>query len=264
MGREENQSTYVSKKDIKNGLKKLGLKKGDIVCVHSSLSSFGYVEGGADTVIDALLEIVGDVGTIVMPTYSNNRIEVEKSPEETEMGVTWKYKILPFNSDEASCWTGILPETFRKRNGVLRSLHPTHSIAALGSKSREIVEPASQDPQDGWRKLLGFNAYILLIGVNLDSCSSMHLVEDRVKLPNHILDKITPPKWLVEKYPEGEWDFGFGPYPDFLKMEEPCLEHSIMRKAKVGKAILKLVRLEELIDLFEEYMKRDPDQFYRT
>jgi aminoglycoside 3-N-acetyltransferase len=51
------QMTPVTKEDIKKGLIKLGLKKGDIIGVHSSLSRFGYVIGGADTVIDALLEI---------------------------------------------------------------------------------------------------------------------------------------------------------------------------------------------------------------
>ena len=58
---------------------KLGLKKGDIAGVHSSLSSFGYVEGGADAVIDALLKVVGEEGTVVMPTYSDNREEVERT-----------------------------------------------------------------------------------------------------------------------------------------------------------------------------------------
>jgi len=66
----------VSKEDIKASLRELRLKEGDMVGVHSSLSSFGYVEGGVDAVFDALLEVVGEEGTVVMPTYSANRIEV--------------------------------------------------------------------------------------------------------------------------------------------------------------------------------------------
>ena len=73
------EKAHVTKEDIKKGLKRLGLKRGDIVGVHSSLSSFGYVEGGADAVIDALLETVGEEGTIMMPTYSANREDVERS-----------------------------------------------------------------------------------------------------------------------------------------------------------------------------------------
>jgi len=253
----------VSKKDIKTGLRALGLKKGDNVGVHSSLSSFGFVERGADAVIDALLEVVGDEGTIVMPTYSTNRIEVERTPEEIVMGVTWKFKILPFDPKEIPCWTGIIPETFRKRKDALRSLHPTHSIAVIGAKAKEIAEAGKElSALGGWRKLLELNGYILLIGVGLDRCSSMHLAEERFKLPKNILDKITLPQELKEKYPEEGWDVGFGPYPDFTRMEEPYLKQKIMKIVKIGKATVKLARLRNMIDLFAEYLERNPDLFY--
>lgn len=68
----EEPNDYVLKEDIKNGLRKLGIKKGDVIGVHSSLRSFGYVKGGAKAVIDALLEVVGKEGTIAMPTHSSN------------------------------------------------------------------------------------------------------------------------------------------------------------------------------------------------
>jgi aminoglycoside N3'-acetyltransferase len=86
----------VTKEELKRGLRKLGLKEGDTVGVHSSLSSFGYVEGGADAVIDALLEVVGEEGTIVMPTHSSNLEKVELSPEEKAAGISWLFKILPY------------------------------------------------------------------------------------------------------------------------------------------------------------------------
>ena len=123
MNSKTNRSqTHVSKDDIKAGLVKLGLKRGDNVGVHSSLSSFGVVDGGVDTVIDALLEVVRNEGTIVTPTYSTNRIEVGRTPDEAAAGVTWKFKLLPYDPKETSCWTGAIPEAFRKRKGVLRSL----------------------------------------------------------------------------------------------------------------------------------------------
>jgi len=245
---------HVSKEDIKAGLRKLGLRKGDIVGVHSSLSSFGYVEGGADAVIDALLEVVGEEGTIVMPTHSANLLEVERTPEEKAMGVTWLFKILPYDPKETPCRTGTIPETFRKRKGGVRGSHPSNSIAALGPKAEELVE--------GWHKVLEAGGYILLIGVGLSVCTAMHLAEKRVQFPEHILEKITPPKELLEKYPEEEWEWDFGPYPDFSKMEEPCKEHGIMKTVRIGEATVKLLRLRELIDLYAEYLRRDPDSFY--
>jgi len=252
----------VSKDEIKAGLIKLGLESGDSVGVHSSLSSFGYVDGGANAVVDALLEVVGECGTIAMPTYSANLAKVEKTPEEIAIGVLWIYRILPYDPKETPCTTGTIPEAFRKRKGVLRSVHHVFSLAALGPHAQEIIDAGYKDSRQGWKKLLELEGHILLLGVGLENCSAMHLAEERVTLPKHISDKVTAPKWFVDKYPPNEWEWDFGPYPDFAKLEEPCIERGIMKTVKVGKATLKLVKLRELIDLYVEYLKTSPDLFY--
>lgn len=244
----------VRKEDIKRGLMKLGLRKGDTVGVHSSLSSFGHVKGGADAAIDALVETVGRQGNIVMSTHSANLSEDKRTPEEKAMGVSWLCKILPYNPDTTPVRTGIIPETFRKRKGVFRGSDPSNSVAAMGPKAEKLSE--------GWHRLLELDGYILFIGVGLDRCTAMHLAEKRVQFPERILRMITPPRWFVEKYPGGEWEWDIGPYPDFAKLTQPCLERGIMKTAKVGKATLKLVKLKELIDLYVEYLERDPDVFY--
>ena len=82
---------------IAAGLRELGLGEGDCVGVHSSLRSFGHVEGGADAVIDALLEVVGPTGTVVMPAYSKNRENLERTEEDSALGITWKYRVLPYD-----------------------------------------------------------------------------------------------------------------------------------------------------------------------
>lgn len=252
----------MSKEDIKEALRGLGLKRGDVVGVHSSLKSFGYVEGGADAVIDALLETVGEEGTVVMPAHSNNLAKVELTPEETAIGVSWLFKILPYNPKETPCRTGVISEAFRKRNGVLRSAHPSNSIAAKGPKAKGIVETRNGTSLDGWQKVLEFDGHVLLMGVGLGVCTAMHLAESRVKFPEHILKKITPPKWFVEKYPDKEWEWDIGPYPNFAKLEEPCIQREIVKIAKAGRATLKLIRLKELVGLYVEYLQRNPDLFY--
>lgn len=244
----------VNKEEIKAGLRKLGLKRGDSVGVHSSLKSFGHVEGGADAVIDALLEVVGQEGNIVMSTHSANVSEDRRTPEEIAIGVSWLLKLLPYDPKETPVRTGTIPETFRKRKGVVRGSHPSNSIAALGPNAKELSE--------GWHKLLELDGCILLIGVGLDRCTAMHLAEKRVRFPERILKKITPPKWLLEKYPEGKWEWDFGPYPDFAKLTKPCLERGIMKTVTVGESTVRLVRLRDLIDLYVEYLEKDPDLFY--
>lgn len=246
---------HVTKEDIRDGLKRLGLKGGDNVGVHSSLSSFGYVKGGAGAVIDALLETVGEEGTVVMPTYSDNIQTLEKTQEEIGMGVTWKYSVLPYDPQRDGCWTGKIPDTFWRRDGGVRNSNPTHSLTAMGARPEEL----SQD----WRKLLDVDGSILLLGVTLGCCSSMHLAEEYVELPQYILDKITPPPELEEKYDRENIEFGFGSYPDFEKMEEICVKHGIMKNVKIGEATVKLLRLRELITLYAEYLRKNPGLFYR-
>lgn len=230
------------------------MKSGDSVGIHSSLSSLGYVVGGADAVIDALLEVVGKEGNIVMSTHSANLVEIQRTPEEIAIGVSWLFKISPYDPDKTSVTTGIIPETFRKREGVIRGSHPSHSVAAFGRRAAELSE--------GWYKLLELDGHILLIGVGLDRCTAMHLAEKRVKLPERILKKITPPKWFVEKYPEDEWEWDIGPYPDFAKLTRPCLDRRIMNVTEVGKSTLRMIRLRELLELYVEYLEKNPDLIY--
>ena len=99
--------------------------------VHSSFKSIGEVEGGADTVVDALMEYFSE-GLLMMPTH------------------TWKqmgeqYPV--FNPQTEEACVGIIPNRFRIREGVVRSLHPTHSIAAYGKGAAERTFRAEYGPQ---------------------------------------------------------------------------------------------------------------------
>ncbi|MBX5320564.1 hypothetical protein HN007_01050 [Candidatus Bathyarchaeota archaeon A05DMB-3] len=96
----------------------------------------------------------------------------------------------------------------------------------------------------------------------------MHLAEEQVQLLKHILAKIQPPQELIAKYGKDlgwpKWDIGFGPYPDFAKMEEPCGKHGIMKTGKIGKSEVKLLRLRELTELYAEHLRKNPDTFYHS
>lgn len=105
-----------TKESLIRQLEALGLDSAGTVLVHSSMKSLGEVEGGADTVLDAFSEYMSQ-GLLVFPTH------------------TWSYinKDRPrFEVEHSPVCVGILPELFRKRPGVIRSWHPTHSVAALG------------------------------------------------------------------------------------------------------------------------------------
>ena len=134
----------ITRSTIVNALKNVGLQSGDCVMVHTSLSRIGYVCGGAQTVIEALIEVVGDEGTIMMPTQSWKNLD-------PETGVHWDADEADWNVirdqwpayDKALTPTntmGAVAEMFRLWPGTLRSDHPARSVAAWGKNAVYLTE----------------------------------------------------------------------------------------------------------------------------
>src|SRR5690349_3325295 len=137
----------VTQKQITNAVRALGVAPVDCLLVHSSLKSFGHVEGGAQTVVNALLECAS---TVVMPTFNYDRFE--------------------FDPITTPSLTGAITEAFRKAPGATRSLHPTHSVCAIGPLAKELCRGHENTHPFGeasplW-KLWKRNGQILLIGVD--------------------------------------------------------------------------------------------------
>lgn len=162
----------MTKEDLKKQLRDMGLLATDSVMIHSSMKAIGDVEGGADTVVDALLEYFSE-GLVMVPTH------------------TWKQMSADYNifdpKTEPAC-VGIIPNIFMKRKGVVRSLHPTHSIAAYGkganvyiSGEENISTPCA--PEGCWGRLKTINAKILLIGVTHIRNTYIHAIEEMLDVP---------------------------------------------------------------------------------
>lgn len=157
----------VTKADIVAGLQEIGLKEGDTVIVHTSLSSIGYVCGGAQTVIEALIEVVGENGTIMMPTQSWKNLDPEAGVHWDVSEQDWDTirenwpaydkKITPTNT------MGAVAEMFRSWSGASRSDHPARSVAAWG----RTYESCSSDPEivgnlgTAYVRGLGDNGYLI-------------------------------------------------------------------------------------------------------
>ena len=248
------EKAVVTKVDIVGGLRSAGVQQGDVIGVHSSLSRFGHVEGGAGAVVDGLLKAVGTAGSVVVPAYSNNVEHVERTPEEKALGMTWKSRILPFDPKTHGCWTGKIPDTFWRRPEAVRGTDRTHSLSAIGPHAAELVK--------GWHVLHDLDGQIVLLGVTLGCCSSMHLGEEGIELPRYIRAKMTMPKELREKYPRDQWEIGYGPYPDFVLMEGPCQERGVMTVVRIGDAVVRRARLRELTALYADYLRKCPEAFY--
>ena len=126
----------ILKDEIIQKLKEVGLKSGDTVMVHTSLGKMGYVCGGAQAVIEALMEVVGDSGTIMMPTQSWKNLDPETGVHWEADQKDWQLirdnwpaydkNLTPTNT------MGAVAEMFRQVPGSVRSDHPARSVCAWG------------------------------------------------------------------------------------------------------------------------------------
>jgi aminoglycoside 3-N-acetyltransferase len=164
----------VTGADIIAGLRELGLTPGAGVMVHSSLKSFGRVEGGARTVIAALMELITPAGTLVMPSFNHGRAFEEGQPGYY---APW----------ETPTWNGAIPDLFWRMPEVLRSLAPTHAFAAWGKNARRYTvfhhRTLTMGPQSPLGLLWKDGGYGLLLGVGYGANTFHHVVETTVGAP---------------------------------------------------------------------------------
>lgn len=177
----------VTVRSLVADLQRLGLEAGSAVLVHSSLSSLGWVCGGAQAVIEALEEVIRPYGTLVMPTHTGHLSDPETwaAPAVPE---SWWEEIrenMPVYDPEAtpSAGMGAIPEAFRSRPGVLRSRHPHFSFAASGAAAIDITSdhqiPYGLGEGSPLARLYEADARVLLLGVGFDRNTSFHLAEYR-------------------------------------------------------------------------------------
>ena len=168
-----------NKCDLTRDLRRLGVEAGDILFVHSSFKSLGSVEGGAESVIQALENAIGPEGLLLMPSF--NLIKWELRPE------TWDLHCTPST-------VGWITELFRRQPGVYRSDHYSHLVAARGRGAEEFVAGhlrregyGSHWDRRPWGKTFGlhspmYRAYqdcgkLLMLGVDYYTSTYVHLVE---------------------------------------------------------------------------------------
>lgn len=164
----------VTEAMITSVLRQEGINTGDVLMVHSSFRAIGYVEHGADTLITALLKVIGEEGTLMMPAFP-------------AIGYNYDYlKSKPvFDIKHTASRMGIVTETFRKKKGIRRSLHPTDSVSAYGRQAEYLVKDhfgqlTPYNENSPFYRLCALKGKILMIGVKLDSLTNLHTLEDAI------------------------------------------------------------------------------------
>lgn len=242
----------VTKEDILGGLRELGVRTGCEVLVHSSLSSFGHVEGGADTVIDALVEAVGSDGIVVMPTLTGNSDLSATNPPV-------------FDIFKSPGLTGRIPETLRKRPGAIRSAHPTHSVAAIGAHSLLLTEhhqhsvtPCDELSPYG-RLACSHDSYVLLVGVSHESSTMFHYIEELVGVDYHMQEGFVEARIVSEnaEIVRHVMLHKYGTPRCFSVMEPVFVERGIQKSTRIGNATVRLVKIDGMVQATVQCLKSD-------
>ena len=234
----------VTKQQIKRSLGLMGIVPGDTLLLHSALTAIGPVEGGADTVIDAFLEVIGEEGTLVMSTLTG-----------------W---FAPFDAATSPSAVGYLSEVFRTRPGVLRSLHPVHSVCAYG-KNAAFITQGHENCKTGcgegtpYLKIRDLGGKALLLGVYMDRNTVMHSLEEAIDAKYLRTLDIVAPTYLenyrertftLENFPPGHRDF---------MMISPCLRRTgAMTEGKIGNAVTKCIDMQKMFEIVMPMLREDP------
>ncbi|NIA20800.1 MAG: hypothetical protein GWP05_02260 [Anaerolineaceae bacterium] len=241
--------TTVTREIIVQGLRRLGVRSGGVLLVHSSLKSLGRVEGGPAALIAALQDVVRPRGTLAMPTLSYEEI----GPDRPRFDVR----------RTRSC-TGLVTEVFRTMPGARRSLHPTHSLAAWGRLRDEIVDGHERCTSPGprgspWRRLVEHDGQILFIGCGLSANTMLHCVEEWAPVPGSLKAEMQPLETVdyegrVIPTPQHRHA---GRHSRFYAKMEPLFEKwGCMKVRQVGQATCRLlesrVMVEETLRLLRE------------
>lgn len=164
----------ISREKLTDDLDLLPITPGAVVLVHSSLKSIGFVEGGAQAVVDALVASIVEKrgGTLLLPTFS-----IDGTMHQTlASGRVFDARSTPSN-------LGAIPETFRRQAMTRRSLHPSHSFGAIGSQAEQLVTGHHTAGTNFGRGtpmglLPGRPAYLLGLGSDIGHVTFTHVVED--------------------------------------------------------------------------------------
>ena len=247
-----------SKSDLVKALKKIGLKEGNLVFIHSSMFHLGRLENGNSSenisriVFDSFFEVLGTNGTLLVPTYTysfcnNESFDVKNTPSSI----------------------GTFTEFFRNQKDAIRSTDPIFSVSGIGPKSKTILSnlPKSCFGEDSvYDRITKLNGKLCVIGLGLSWATYRHYVEQKMNIPARFL-KYFSGKILEDGNERTEtWEYfvrhlneNCSPDPEVIEKNlKKANVSSLCKRAKVGRGEILSINCADYSELMERELKKDP------
>lgn len=255
LAKEAAKGNGISYEVILSTLKAAGIKDGDALLVHSSLSKIGFVEGGAKTIVNALEESTGENGTLLMPAF----------PAE---GRNLDYLLANpiFDVVNTPSRMGAITEYFRKLPGTYRSIHPTDSICSRGkdadwftSGHLNMHRPYAENSP--FRRLCDRKGKILMLGTTLNgACTNLHTLEDAF---DHFLYPVYMPELftvdVLDQHGQKRTVQTFVHNPEWSAkrnadaLKPLFIREGVLKEFKLGKADCMLIDAAKMLEVMKTY-----------
>lgn len=267
-----------NKQQLKGQLESMGLKGDETILIHSSMKAIGAVDGGADTVLDAWMEYFKD-GLLLLPTHTWKTVNADNPV---------------YNPYTTPSCVGLLTNMFMKRDGVIRSLHPTHSMSGYGKNAAEYLAGEEYNntpctPGGCYDRLKEVGGKVLLVGVGHERNTYIHSVEEVLNVPNRLSDM--PMELVIELQEESNNSGKLPPYnrdegwkkhtdnklcrkvyvrkhynaqqphisEDFVKLNQIFLDSGVVKKVKFGDADSLLCDAKGMFNIVRQVIAPDPE-----
>ncbi len=243
----------LSFRDLASGFRQLNLDRTRPVIVHASLSAFGEVRGGIETLLGALLMTVD---AVMAPTFTYHTMVIpEAGPEDNGIqygdGRDTNRMATPFRMDMPSDrLMGAMAETLRRHPNALRSNHPILSFAGVNVKEALDAQTLT-DPLAPIGALVDRGGWVLLLGVDHTVNTSIHYAEKLAGRKQFVRWAITGGSRIVACAGFPGCSNGFG------VLDQPLRE--ITREARIGNARVRALPLRQMVPQVVEMIRRAPD-----
>ena len=251
----ETTAPPLTRQNIAEALTALGLAPGAVVFMHSSLSSLGEVEGGADTVVDAILDVLGPDGTLAVPTYCS----INRRRKQT------------YDPDTTPSEVGQITNTLRSRPEAFRSPHIWQSMSAIGKRAEEMMSvhrPVAWAADGPFWRLYEWDAFIMLLGVPYFRSTFWHLIEQWVHPAygrwKESTGRIRNPDGSESPLKEKTFGPTSGHVHDFNKLGARMEARGLVKVGAVGNAMVRLYRARDAFDTGVAEFRKDPALFIKT
>lgn len=259
----ERSDQPASTSSIVRDLRALGVETGSLVIVHSSMKALGYVAGGAHAVVLALLEAVGDDGTLVMPTHSSQLTDPagwQNPPVPETWWPTLRSETPPYDPHiTPTRMMGAIVECFRTVPGVVRSGHPIVSAAAIGPLADDITRDQPLDdglgPLSPQGRIYDLDGQVLLLGVDHGNNTSLHVAEFLSAKPDAPTETQSSPMLVDGEHRWVDHVSLVTREDDFVQVGEAFAATGGERSGPVAGATGRLMRSRDLIDFAADWMR---------